>query len=582
MDLQEKLASLLNRHRPRSGANREENTSRDQRYLNKIKEILSTRERLEHELNRVRGVADLKEELLMNIIHDVRMSLTLLNGAVSQVEEDLDEHGYGQNGRAEGPKARNRRALPKLSDNIDGLKDGLELMMQVSELRVQDASLRVDEIEFGDFLRNCIAFFRSRADQKNITIETILPEQEVYQTVDPGKFEKIFLMLLSVMINATPGSGLMRLRMEEDENDLRFALGHTGMVMEQEEADRILGPSKKAYASLTSTENVQGAGIRLSVIRKYVELHEGEMEISCDAEEGTVYRIRLPRISDTLERADKMDASPPAHPAPTPLHSVMEELTPLYQGEKETTVLVVDDDPQLRTYIASLLRREGMKTELASNGKEAQKLLALCNPDLVISDIMMPEMDGFELAKAIRKDGRFRFTPIILVSAKADVESRIYGYDIGISDYLVKPFNESAMTARVHNLLRQKERREQSPRRIEEEELVNESHAMIERLKAYVESRINDDNITITELADAVNKSRRQLYRDVKAMTGYTPAEFVREVKLRRARRLFESSPRITVAEVSNAVGYNTVRHFSKIFRNRFGLNPSEFKKQLA
>ena len=499
----------------------------------------------EKELLQIKEALELKDELLLHITRELRSSLSVIREPIKELEQQVSDEN------------------PELIHTIEGMKEKqlrlaqiIQQLEDVSQLRAYHSDLKVAEVELCSQLRRYMAFFESKAQQKNISLQTGLPEHEIIQTLDPEKFEKIILILVSNAIKFTPEDGRVNVQLTELEESVEISIADTGPGIPEDKLNELFFASPSAEEE-TDTDR-QNLGVRLSIIQKYVELHEGTITVESEEGEGTEFTLSLPKQAQSVEHAKSREVA-------IETDILQREYAgyerPLQHAKKdqEETILIVEDNPEMQDYMVSLLDVDGLHIDVASNGVEALKQLSLTEPDLIISDIMMPEMDGFELVKNIRSNPQYYFTPVILISAKAEEEARLEGYRIGISDYLVKPFSEAELKVRIQNLLRQKRERLKYISETQSQGTADDKTSLVETLKQYIESRITNETITIKELSQGVNMSRRQLYRDLKALTGFTPAEFVREVKLRRARNLLEQNPKITVSEVARQVGYRTV-----------------------
>ena len=516
---------------------------------------------IEEEVREIRRIRHLKDQLLQTISHELRSNLSLLQEPIKKIEIN--------NPSSEKQLKVIRKKLQRLGQLVDQLTD-------ISQLIAHHTNLKTKEVEVGTFLKRYIAFFESKAQQKNICLKATLPDQEIIHTLDPDKFEKLIIILIANAIKFTPTKGTVHIELEEHNQYLCIGISDTGKGISEKELDNLFyrsgkqSPRKKQHG---------GLGIKLSIVDRYMEMHGGDMRIESEKEQGTVVKLRFPKQAEQINKAELLEKGLTDGDGLISSRNIDKQsetgLKP--KGSFSATILVVEDNRDMRDYIVSLLNEKNISVETASNGKEGRKQLSIIEPDLIISDIMMPQMDGFEFVRMVRQQPQYQFTPIILISAKAEEEARIYGYKIGISDYLVKPFSETELKARVQNLLEQKREREKYLNNFNDGLIAETGNSLVNDLKQYVESRIKNETITIRELSQSANTSRRQLYRDLKALTGFTPAEFVREVKLRKARNMLERNYKMTVAEAANAVGYNTVAHFSKIFKNRFGRNPSEY-----
>jgi YesN/AraC family two-component response regulator len=237
-------------------------------------------------------------------------------------------------------------------------------------------------------------------------------------------------------------------------------------------------------------------------------------------------------------------------------------------------LLVVEDNRDMQFYIRDVLGDQ-VAVHTAENGEEGRKMMALHKPDLIITDIMMPKMDGFEFAEWVKSQSEHMLTPIIVLSARAELEDRIKGFSIGVQDYLIKPFNPQELRVRVGNLLNFKRARVRFEEREEPEEL-NGDQQLLEDLRVFVSNRL-DEEISVEQLAEAVHLSRRQLYRKLKSLTGFTPAQFTREIRLQQALTFLQQQKAGTISEIAHSVGFSTPGYFSRLFKERFGSSPGEY-----
>ncbi|MEX0780935.1 MAG: ATP-binding protein [Balneolales bacterium] len=426
-------------------------------------------------------------------------------------------------------------------------------------------------------MKRTLESFESLSEQKNITLVAELPDQPIRQLIDRDKFEKVILNLLSNALKFTPKGGTVTLDMACEADSCRIAIRDTGRGIPAEQLSSIFDrfySTKEIVA-----EEGQGLGIGLALAKQFAGLHEGSLSVESLPGKGSTFTFSFPRESEKVKNAPRavtaqdagIEADMPEDVKPFPVSVAgISESAPL--------VLVVEDNNDMRHYISDLLAQAGIRTETATNGLDGKKKLAFVKPDMVISDIMMPEMDGFEFARVVRSQFEFRFIPLLLLSARAEVEDRIQGFEIGVSDYLVKPFHDGELLVRVKNLLKFKTSRDEELAGFKPGEAVgNEEADMVNRLRTFVEERIRESEINVEDLSQEVYLSRRQLYRNLKAATGFTPAEFVREIKLSRARRLLENRQVKTVSQAMYATGYASRSYFTKMFKARYGKSPGEY-----
>lgn len=380
--------------------------------------------------------------------------------------------------------------------------------------------------------------------------------------------------------------------------------------------------------------SLPGSGIGLALVKELVELHHGTIEVSSEVGKGSVFTVRLPLGKEHL-RAEEIvdgeitvgakhplqkaeiyteefagDASPqrsrkvemyieefardasPQHPSQS-IESHIEELardaspqhpqsTPTKQPpETNETVLIVEDNPDMRAYMRGYLSEYYRLVE-AEDGAQGIKQALKHAPDLIISDVMMPNMDGFQFCERIKSDERTSHIPVILLTARASGESKIQGLETGADDYLTKPFDARELRVRVSNLIEQRRRLQERFRRelvIQPSEITVTSmdETFLKKVMAAVEAHIDDPAFETDDLAREAGVSRRHLNRKLRALTGQSVREFIRTLRLKRAAQLLQQKSG-TVTEIAYEVGFQSIAHFAKIFREEFGVAPSEYE----
>ena len=505
----------------------------------------------------------IKTNLLTNISHELRTPLTLVMGPIEQLYDHSKELGTEWQHRLEIAR-RNGKRLGNL----------VEQVLDLTRLDSKQMQLNPKKVELNNFLKRTLESFDSMAERKQLNLSFSIPEHDVYASIDPDKFEKVIVNLLSNAMKFTPNKGSITLRLEEKEQQVEIHVTDTGKGINKEQQTHI-------FDRFQSTEETigtggKGLGVGLSIVKEFVELHQGSISVTSEPGSGSTFSVTIPKG----EFSESEDAYPAGtDPSEVPdLAESSEKSIPGVIEDRPYTVLLVEDNEDMREYVSDLIESKSVRIEIAKNGLEGKKQLSVIKPDLIISDIMMPEMDGYEFTEYIRSVPEFRLTPIILLSARADVEDRIKGYSIGISDYLVKPFDRHELKARVKNLLDLKQERD---KQIDEsggqKENYSEEVTFVAQLRNFVEDHISKSEITVEELSEQASVSRSQLYRKLKTATGFTPAEFVKEIRLNKARSILEQKQKGTIAEVAYDVGFSTPSYFSRLYKKRYGRSPGEY-----
>jgi DNA-binding response OmpR family regulator len=368
-----------------------------------------------------------------------------------------------------------------------------------------------------------------------------------------------------------------------EELDLRIA--DTGKGIPPEDLPNIFSPFYQS--KYTADDGQPGTGLGLSLVHELVKVYGGKMSLESNVNVGSAFSVTLPITenrfppSSFMERAHDEDATRILH------HEIIKS-DPSYCGDgdletsmqKEDVILIIEDNEELRNFISCNLR-DLFQTVVARNGEEGLAMAIKHLPSLIISDVMMPELDGLRLAETIRSDERTCHIPVILLTARADLESRLEGLETGADDYLSKPFSFAELRVRIKNLIEQRKKlaikyraRLNAPNPVNYEPSLDEK--FLQKAKAIVEKNIGDASFGVEQMADEIHLSRAQLFRKLKAIAGISPNEFINDIRLEKAAALIQAKADI-LTQISYAVGYNEQSYFAKRFRKKFGVSPREY-----
>jgi len=556
-------------------------------------QIVAQKSKIEEQAQKLRELDRMKSRFFANISHEFRTPLTLILGPldkrIARARKDVDKQEFGMM----------RRNASRLLQLINQLLD-------LSRLEAGKMKLNARRGDLVAFLKGIVMSFASLAEQKRIKLEMDatpphlegageLSLPEIY--FDPDKIEKIFTNLLSNAFKFTPEGGEIRVevRMEEVPSTSKvpgtsFAvtIRDTGIGIA---ADRLPHIFDRFYqVDDTSTREHEGTGIGLALTKELVELHHGSIEVESEEGRGTTITVRLHIGKEHLIPAEIGDTSsaPPLSvelrkEVAAMVENVSEDPTPPPESlENATIILIVDDHPDVRKYVRKQLEPEYQIVE-AKDGQQGLELTMEVVPDLVISDVMMPKMDGYQLCDRLKSSQKTNHIPVILLTAKADEADKLAGIETGADDYLNKPFNSKELKARVHNLI---ESRRKLRKRFRREGLLQPREAdvssieerFIQKLMTIIEDNLAEEAFRPDTLSRDLNMSLRQLQRKTRALTGQTPSDFIRTIRLQRARQMLEKHAG-TVSEIAFQVGFNDLSYFSKCFRKEFGMLPSEIGK---
>ncbi len=500
-----------------------------------------------------------KSRFFANISHEFRTPLTLILAPLEPAIAAVKEH------RLRGQLQAARRSALQLLQLVEELLD-------LSRLEAGKLTLQEQDIHLNGWLRQRMAGFESLAATKGIKLLFNSPcPENLALRLDAGKLEKILNNLLGNALKFTEKGGEVRLdaywqEQTERRGLLTLKVSDNGPGIHPDDLPRIF---ERFYQGAHRQEG-GGAGIGLALSRELAQFMNGTLGVESRPEQGSVFTFSLPVTAGTAPAIPAVET--PALSAVAPASGTFK---PGVDREKPV-VLIVEDNADLRRYLEDTLRPH-FQVLLATDGLEALQRLKRDHADLVVSDVMMPRMDGFALLEAVRRQPAvFQQIPFILLTARALNDDRLQGFQLGVDDYIAKPFEPALLIARIRNLLQLRQKRRQS--NPGQDTAISDSAdlAWLKKAEKAVLERIEDPDLAINTLAQTLAQSPRNLERTLKRLSGFTPVEFIREIRLQRAWQLLEQKRFSSVAEVRQAVGIENPAYFSRIFTQRFGIGPRE------
>ena len=415
--------------------------------------------------------------------------------------------------------------------------------------------------------------------------------------IDRDKFEKIINNLLSNAFKFTPIGGIIKINVSDsfskEEKFAEIKISDSGVGIPKDKLDKIF--NRFFQVDDSSERTYGGSGIGLALVKELIELHKWKIYVNSEFGEGTEFKIQIPMSENYLNEEEKVkNKIETVSAGPAIITNKDNQIYKTAEFEKINTevintnsrgiVLIVDDSEDVRKYLYSLLKTK-YELLLAANGDEGIKVAGEIMPDLIISDVMMPSMDGIEFCRKIKNDWRTSDIPVILLTAKASFESKIEGLDIGADEYLTKPFNSQELFARIKNLLDQRKRlREKYNKDLEPiNETTNLNSAENEftnKAIILVEENLDKSNFGVEELAKELFVSRTQLHRKISTITGHAPGEFIRNIKLKKAAALLLEG-KLSVTQVAYEIGFSSPAQFTRAFTKYFDCLPSEYSSKL-
>lgn len=545
-----------------------------------LRESQLLREKQQVEADRLQELNDFKSRFFTNITHEFRTPLTVILGMSEQLSKnESDEQKKGMLGLIR----RNGESL-------------LRLINQILDLaKLESNTLKINYIQ-GDvltYLKYIAESLHSLANAQNVMLRVESDQSSIVLDYDPERFLQIIHNLLSNAIKFTPSGGKVRLRADVQDNWLHVSVADSGAGIPAEELPHLF----ERFFQAKNQEHAKagGSGIGLSLVSELVKAMGGEISVESGVGVGSTFLVKLPvtnkgAFTDKTPRVELKDWASPSMP---------KSASPVTTSDDASLpqILLVEDNPDVVEYLTACLSsppgggREGAyQLDFAYNGEAGIEKALDTIPDLIVSDVMMPIKDGFDVLETLKNDERTSHIPIILLTAKADVQSRLSGLRRGADAYLAKPFNQEELLVTVDNLLELRRKLQVKYRNWEVAESPNSSipqspnsqapdpeDAFLKKLRSVVEANISDTGFDMAHLERALAMSRSQIYRKVKALTGKSPSLFIRSIRLHHGRHLLLTTD-LTVSEIAYEVGYSALNNFSDAFLNEFGERPMKVR----
>ncbi|MCD0489171.1 response regulator [Pedobacter sp. MC2016-14] len=530
-------------------------------------------ERKEAEKNR--ELDQLKIKFLTNLSHEFRTPISLVLAPIEDLlKKELSHEALGKLTMVK----RNARRLLNL---VNQLLDFRKMEEHELQLCPEDGDLIL-------FLREITESFNDLAARKNIRLFFKTDVKVFYTRFDHDKIERIFFNLLSNAFKFTLEKGTVSLEVEMGKSDridaitwLAINVKDNGIGIPENQRERIFDRFFQHETNVSILN--QGTGIGLSITHEFVKMHGGSIQVIGNESGGSTFALKLP--FESLEPVYVV-SDIRTHEAPDLLEGDTFEEEQLTSPDIDLgmpTVLLVEDNDDFRLYLKDNLKQYYQIIEAVDGKQGWQKALA-SHPQLIVSDISMPNMDGVELSKKIKLDKRTSHIPLILLTAASGDGEMLRGLDTGANDYLTKPFNFEILNLKIRNLLLSSHKlKETYSRQVQvlspEMEIESENQKLLNKVVLYIENNLNDSKLSVADLSDHVNMSRGSLYNKLLEVTGQTPIEYIRNVKLEKAAVLLEKGD-YYVAQVAYMVGFATPNYFAKSFKHKYGMLPSEYVHQ--
>ena len=514
--------------------------------------------RIEEEANKA------KLQFFTNISHELRTPLTLIADPVNYIIHD------------DNLNSQQRSMLQIVQRNVLVLTQLVSEILDFRKVQNGKMELRLSDFNLAESMKQWIMLFSASAQKKHITISMDAPDT-IMLRADQDKIERICYNLLSNALKYTSEGGEISLMAKEEGGRVMISVADNGCGISSDELPYIFD---RFYQAKNAG---RGTGIGLAIVKAFTELHHGEVSATSIEGKGSTFTIHIPVrqkgevTNQSTEKIEQLVEPSSAEEVPNQARHIDELIQP-YQTDKPE-VLIIDDNIDIRTYLRSVLSEKYNVSE-AADGKAGLELARKIVPDIVLSDIMMPVMDGLAFCQQLKTDKAISHIPVILLTARSLDEQRAEGYEHGADAYLSKPFSLRLLLSRIDNLIESRKKLNQTwSKGVEDDEIGNLSNeidkSFLKQLRKIIQENLANSDLSVEQIGDEIGLSRVQLYRKVKALTGYSPVEIVRKARLTRARHLLQTTER-TVSEVAYAVGFSTPSYFSKCYKDEFGESPKK------
>ena len=534
---------------------------------------------IEEDAKKREELSQMKFRFFTNVSHELRTPLTLIISPMeSMMKEITDEKLHGK--------------LQLMYRNAQRLLNLVNQLLDFRKNEMAGLHLTLSEGDIVAYVRSICTSFLMLSEKKHVHLTFFSAMESLNMSFDEDKIGKVVMNLLSNAFKFTPDGGRVDVALEmskEMSGRLLIKVSDTGVGIRDEDKERIFERFYQVEQEEPEHQST-GSGIGLSLVRDFVTLHEGTVRVVDNVGSGSVFLVELP--------VKHIRVSPPK---PAPLTEEVEEHEELLPGMEEEALsvdllddmednedekekplaLIVDDNEDLVAFMKDSLSLY-FRIQSASNGREAWQKISELMPDIIVSDVMMPEMDGNELCRWVKTDKRTSDIPMILLTARQAVEDKVEGLTIGADDYVTKPFNVEILILRMRKLIDlSKKRKAKSLIDPEPSEIAITSldEKLVENAIKYVEANIGRCDLSVEELSRGLGMSRVHLYKKLLQITGKTPIEFIRVIRLKRAAQMLRESQQ-NVSEIAYQLGFNNPKYFSKYFKDEFGVLPSVYQER--
>lgn len=516
-----------------------------------------------------------RQQFFANISHEFQTPLSLIVGPAKKLEEQKEL------------SAKSREYVRIIDNNARRLLWLNNQLVDFRKLEANKMKMSYEEFNLVEFIQNIFELFADKAERKNIAYYLHTDLDELTVQMDLRKVETILFNLLSNAFKFTSKNGQITLKMETAElrrNDLfqqaiAISVVDSGIGIPKDDQTKIF---ERFYQTSEASKMQRGSGIGLTLVKEYVDLHEGEIGVESEPGKGSDFRVLLPLYPEKkVEKKDKIHREGGEHEEDllkAKTYSTI--LSNTTQSSIAPSILLIEDDEEILEFICLGFNNK-YKIRVARNGREALALIAQETPSLVISDIVMPEMDGIEFTRLFKSNPKTAHIPLILLTGQLDIKTQMEGLKSGADAYITKPFEFELLEVRVDNFLKRQKQflnwlKVQKLSKPNDFSIATKDEKLLEKVVASIEKFISDPDLSIEKVCADTGFSHSMLYRKIKQLTGHTLNEFIRKVRVQRAEQLLRTK-KFSVAEVMYETGFTNHSYFSKSFRKVYNVSPKEY-----
>ena len=505
-----------------------------------------------------------KLQFFTNVSHEVRTPLTLILAPLDRLIVSLRESPYASD-------------LGLIQKNANRLLRVINQILDFRKVEGKQEKLAVREIDLVPFVGEIKSYFDSMASVRAISYTFTSSIKQCTLWIDPDLLEKVFVNLLSNAFKFTPEGGSVRIELTEEEDRVFIQVIDTGSGIQP-------GNLPHLFDRFYTEDRSMGTGIGLHLVKEYIHMHGGETRVESEPGQRTTFTVCLRKGKAHFEDSDLMETSV-SHQAYEASRLDDSETHKMLSKTYPYTILITEDDDEVRCFLERELSPH-FKTRTAANGKDALRVLEEEEISLVVSDVMMPEMNGFELCRMIKSQLPFSHIPVILLTALTDERQRIFGITGGADDYIQKPFHTDYVKIKIIHLLQERQKlRERLLEKLrdnklllsEPEKVESIDDAFLRKFAEQIEAVYADPEYNVEKLSETLGLSRGHLHRKIKELTGTAPVEFLRTYRLNKATQLLRQNA-YTVSEVAYRTGFSSPAYFSKCFKAVYGVTPTEYQ----